>query len=292
MCMATNPTPPSAATSASDAETSLTRRAPASTAARATSALRVSIDTGMPSAASARTTGMTRRSSSSTGTGSARGRVDSPPTSTQSAPSATTRCPWAMAASWSRYRPPSENESGVTLTTPMIRGRLTCTGAHPTPRVATLGSALRAGARAQSARRPVRARCAASALADDEAHGLLAGGHVGAEQAPHGRGDRRGAGLADPAHGHAQVLGLDHHHDAPGVQGAVDLVGHLDGQALLHLGPAGVGVDQAGKLGQAGDAAVGPGDVGDVRLADERDEVVLAEALHGDVPHHHHLVVA
>ena len=35
-----------------------------------------------------------------------------------------------------------------------------------------------------------------------------------------------------------------------------------------------------------------PGDVGHVGLADERDEVVLAERLHRDVPHHDHLVVA
>ena len=53
-------------------------------------------------------------------------------------------------------------------------------------------------------------------LADDEPHGLLAGGHAGAEQAAHGGGDGGRAGLADAAHGHAQVLGLDDHHHAPG----------------------------------------------------------------------------
>ena len=75
-----------AATGHREAETSLIREAPAPTAASATSSLVVSIDTRTwPARAS--TTGITRRSSSSVGTGSAPGRVDSPPTSTRSAPS-------------------------------------------------------------------------------------------------------------------------------------------------------------------------------------------------------------
>ena len=73
-----------------------------------------------PSLASRSITGTTRRSSSSSATGSAPGRVDSPPTSRMSAPSAASRSPCSTAASASRNSPPSENESGVTLTTPMI----------------------------------------------------------------------------------------------------------------------------------------------------------------------------
>ena len=69
-------------------ETSLTSIAPASTAASAVSARMVSMLTLTPAATSARTTGRTRACSSSTGTRSAPGRVDSPPTSTMSAPSA------------------------------------------------------------------------------------------------------------------------------------------------------------------------------------------------------------
>ena len=65
-------------------------------------------------------TGITRASSSSTGTGAAPGRVDSPPTSTIAAPSSISRRAWRTAASVSSNWPPSENESGVTLTTPMI----------------------------------------------------------------------------------------------------------------------------------------------------------------------------
>ena len=51
--------------------------------------------------------------------------------------------------------------------------------------------------------------------AQDQAHGLGAGGGV-AHDAAHGGGDRVGAGLAHAPHGHAQVLGLDDEH-APAV---------------------------------------------------------------------------
>src|SRR5204863_368624 len=49
------------------------------------------------------------------------GRVDSPPTSRIAAPSAARSLPWAIAAPGSSQRPPSEKESGVTLTMPMTR---------------------------------------------------------------------------------------------------------------------------------------------------------------------------
>ena len=92
--------------------------APAATAASAVSALRVSMET-RPCAARASMTGRTRRCSSAVSTGSAPGRVDSPPTSTMAAPAANRSRPWATARAWSNHRPPSEKESGVTLTTPM-----------------------------------------------------------------------------------------------------------------------------------------------------------------------------
>src|SRR4051812_21934915 len=129
MCMRQQSTSWSATTPASsgsprNAVTSLTKLAPAASAAAATSAFEVSIDSCAPVAASPSITGRTRRSSSSAGTGSAPGRVDSPPMSRISAPSAARRSPWATASPASRKRPPSENESGVTLTTP-IRVKLT-----------------------------------------------------------------------------------------------------------------------------------------------------------------------
>ena len=51
------------------------------------------------------------------------GRVDSPPTSTMSAPAAASANPRSIAASRSSQRPPSLNESGVTLSTPITTGR-------------------------------------------------------------------------------------------------------------------------------------------------------------------------
>src|SRR5215470_2735484 len=103
--------------------TSLTTVAPAAKAAWATSVRMVSTLTSTFSRARAVITGITRSSSSSAGIRWAPGRVDSPPTSTRSAPSATSCRPRAMAASAPNHAPPSENESGVTFTTPMIRHR-------------------------------------------------------------------------------------------------------------------------------------------------------------------------
>jgi hypothetical protein len=92
-------------------------------AARATAGLRVSMEIGTATLpARTRTTGMTRRSSSSSGTGSAPGRVDSPPMSRMPAPSAANRSPCSIARPGSSQRPPSENESGVTLTIPITTG--------------------------------------------------------------------------------------------------------------------------------------------------------------------------
>ena len=103
---------------------SFTIPAPAATAAVATAALVVSTEiTAFVFAASPRMTGITRRISSSTGTGMEPGRVDSPPTSRIAAPSASISNPRATASSTDRYAPPSEKESGVTFRIPMTRGR-------------------------------------------------------------------------------------------------------------------------------------------------------------------------
>src|SRR3954470_24377993 len=124
ICMRTQVAPASAVTGAiagskRKAATSLTIVAPASSARFATSALVVSIEMRTPSPASVSITGMTRATSSETLTGWAPGRVDSPPMSRIWAPSTTSSRPCTIAASASRKRPPSENESGVTLTIPI-----------------------------------------------------------------------------------------------------------------------------------------------------------------------------
>src|SRR4051794_2756337 len=127
MCIKTQPAPRSATSPAMSGDplkavTSLTIDAPAASAARATPALAVSIETQAPDPANGSTTGRTRRSSSASSTGSAPGRVDSPPTSTTSAPLSLSRNPCFTAASASRNSPPSEKESGVTFTTPIRSG--------------------------------------------------------------------------------------------------------------------------------------------------------------------------
>ena len=66
---------------------------------------------------------MTRLNSSSTDTGGDPGRVDSPPISIMSAPSAIMFSACVMAKSKLAYIPPSEKESGVTFNTPMTKGR-------------------------------------------------------------------------------------------------------------------------------------------------------------------------
>src|SRR3954466_2526323 len=113
--------------------------------------------------------------------------------------------PCAIAVAGSEKQPPSENESGVTLRTPITtqcpgRGRAVLTAPSP---------------------------------AEHEAHGLAAGGGAVAEDAPHRGGDRGGAGLADAAHGHAQVLGLDDHDDTLRLEDVVERIGDLAGQPLL-----------------------------------------------------------
>ncbi len=126
MCMRQMPTPASATTAASSgsrrsAVTSFTIVAPSAIARRATSAREVSTETRHPTRSSS--TGTTRLSSSSSLTGSAPGRVDSPPTSTSAAPSASICRAASAAASGEAYDPPSEKLSGVTLTIPTTAGR-------------------------------------------------------------------------------------------------------------------------------------------------------------------------
>ena len=89
---------------------------------RATAAFDVSIESGTSPPSRSRT-GSTRRNSSSADTLAEPGRVDSPPMSTIAAPSSTMRRAAAAETSGSRWTPPSENESGVTLTTPITDGR-------------------------------------------------------------------------------------------------------------------------------------------------------------------------
>src|SRR5437660_5823744 len=133
------------------AETSFTTSAPASSAARATSAFVVSTESGTPTAMrTARSTGSRRRRSSASGTGVAPGRVDSAPRSRTPAPAATMAAAVAAAAPGSRWHPPSENESGVAFRMPTRTTRSSGTGPE---RVWSTGPASPAGARAPASGR-------------------------------------------------------------------------------------------------------------------------------------------
>ena len=106
-------------------DTSLTIVAPASSAAARDRGLRgVDADRTPRRRRRARAPpGRTRRTSSSASTGSAPGRVDSPPTSSTAAPAASQRSSVGDRRVGSRKLPPSEKESGVTFTTPMTARR-------------------------------------------------------------------------------------------------------------------------------------------------------------------------
>src|SRR5579875_835605 len=140
VCDSTTPAPARAQTSASAGSqakplTSLTISAPAASAAPAVAALYVSTDTTASGRARRipSSTGIRRACSSSALTAAsgppareltcAPGRVLSAPKSSKSAPSSNSFSPWATAASCSIKKPPSLNESGVILTTPITSVR-------------------------------------------------------------------------------------------------------------------------------------------------------------------------
>ena len=68
-----------------------------------------------------------------------------------------------------------------------------------------------------------------------------------------------------------------------------DGLGDLVGHPLLQLQPAREDVDQPRNLAEADHLAVR--DVGDVALAEERQQVMLAQAVEVDVAHDHHLAI-
>jgi hypothetical protein len=107
------------------------------------------------------------------------------------------------------------------------------------------------------------------------------------EGAAHGAGDGGAVLLLHAAHHHAGVAGLHDHGDAVGAQVRHQGVGHLAGQALLHLQAAGEDIDHAGDLAQAHHLAVGQ--VADVGVAEEGQHVVLAQRVELDVADDHHL---
>ncbi len=69
----------------------------------------------------------------------------------------------------------------------------------------------------------------------------------------------------------------------------LDRLGNLSRHPLLELQPAREHVDEPGNLAESDDSAVG--DVRDVTLAEERQQMVLAQTVVVDVAHDYHFTV-
>ena len=84
------------------------------------------------------------------------------------------------------------------------------------------------------------------------------------------------------------MTGFDHHAHPACVQGFHEDAGDLRGETLLDLQPMRETIDDARDLGEADDRRVR--NVGDVGMAEERQQVVLAQRVQLDVLHGDHLV--
>ncbi|MNQ94424.1 hypothetical protein D3C85_1099420 [compost metagenome] len=85
------------------------------------------------------------------------------------------------------------------------------------------------------------------------------------------------------------MLGLDHHGNTQGTGDLRDGIGDLAAEVFLDLQAAGIHVDDTRDLGQAQHFTVG--NIGNVRLADERQQMVFAQRIQFDVPHQDHFTV-
>ncbi|MCY1527335.1 hypothetical protein D9M68_623990 [compost metagenome] len=85
------------------------------------------------------------------------------------------------------------------------------------------------------------------------------------------------------------MFGLDHHGYAGGAGHLLNRFGDLPGQGFLDLQAPRIHVDDARDLRQPEHLA--GGDVGDMRLADKRQQVMLAQRVQLDVLDDHHLIV-
>lgn len=105
----------------------------------------------------------------------------------------------------------------------------------------------------------------------------------------HAARDRRAPDFLHSPHDHAHVFTLDDDGYPLWADGLVEGQSHLLGESLLYLQSTGKRLCDAGQFREADDEAVG--DVPDVDLALEGDEVVFAEGGDLDVPYNDHFVV-
>jgi hypothetical protein len=110
-----------------------------------------------------------------------------------------------------------------------------------------------------------------------------------AESAQHGTGNRTTVLLFNAAHLHAHVLSIDNHTNAVRRQFLIDGFGNLGRQAFLNLQAPAEHLHQPDDFADAYDFPVRQ--VGHVHLAEERQEVMLAEAEEIYVSHNDHFVI-
>ena len=85
------------------------------------------------------------------------------------------------------------------------------------------------------------------------------------------------------------MLGLQHDDDSFRIEFLVQQIGNRVRHPLLNLRPARDLFDDASQFAQPRDLAIGQ--IADVGLADERQQVVLTHAVESDVTHEYQLVV-
>src|SRR5207249_9881329 len=82
----------------------------------------------------------------------------------------------------------------------------------------------------------------------DESHELGAGLGIGLKDAQHTAGENPTVLLFDPAHLHAEVIGLDHDGDADRLEVFLEALGDLTRPPLLHLQASAVALHRARHL--------------------------------------------
>src|SRR5262245_18666946 len=97
---------------------------------------------------------------------------------------------------------------------------------------------------------------------------------IGFQRAGKSGGDRLYPGLANPAHRHALMLGLDQDGHAAWSQRGLDRFGYLGGQCFLGLQAPGEDLDHARNFRDPEDASVRQ--VGNMRHSQERCQMMLA----------------
>src|SRR5712664_3331569 len=123
----------------------------------------------------------------------------------------------------------------------------------------------------------------------DQREKLVARLLIVAESAEHSAGHCRTVLLLHAAHLHAEMAGFDNHANTLRSDFFLDGLRDLAGHAFLNLQAARKHVDHAGDLAEPQNPLVRQ--IGHVGLAEERQQMVFAEAEEFDVLHDNHLVV-